>query len=340
MNGPDAVAHTDRVQHLRATDDAPKDRVNAVEVRLRGVRDEILAPAGVGAGERHADGANVVPHGIDLVAEVEPRPGATPAVSARVAVLDHEIRDDAMPARAIEEAPVDEAQKCRDRERRVGGGQLDVEPSAETADSRASLNGSLSARRYAVTSSSTSSRWGWRASKSAATLRTAGSACVTSARARASNVESDAGTTRCSACSACATTRPSGSERSASRRSRARVAPNASAATLRQRQSASPLTAAAAAIPAALSACASARIAWRLSVKTLLVRRGPSAAIATLPRDTPSVVSACTATPMSRSPTSGTTARATLESRNDASARRALMRMCASRSSSRRRHAA
>ena len=112
------------------------------------------------------------------------------------------------------------------------------------------------------------------------------------------------------------------------------------AATLRQRQSASLLTVIAAATPAPLSACATAMIACRLSAKTLLVSRGRSAASATAPRTTPNVVSAWTATPMSRSATSGTTAPASVESRNDASARRALMRIWASGSSSSRRNPA
>ena len=207
-------------------------------------------------------------------------------------------------------------------------------PSADTADKRASLNGSPSARMYAATSRSTSSLLGWRARRSAATLRTAGSACVIKVRARASSAEPVAGTVRCNAWSAWATTRPSGSASCASRRSRARAAPNASAATLRHRQSASPVTAAAALTPAALSACARAIRACRLMANTLLVRRARNASIAALPRSTPNVVSAWTATPMSRSAASGTTAPASPESRNEASARSALMRMCASRSSS------
>ena len=182
-----------------------------------------------------------------------------------------------------------------------------------------------------------SSTLGRRASRSAAILRTAGSECVRSWRARPGNAESESGTMRCSIWSACATTRPSGSASCASSRSRARAAPYASAATLRQRQSASLEDAAAAVTPAPLSAWATAISACRRNANMLLVSRARSASSAREPRKTPSVVSACTATPISRSATSGTTAGASVESWNDASVRNALMRMCASLSASNRR---
>src|ERR1041385_8915325 len=95
MNAPDPIAHPDRVQDVGTTHHAPKDRVDAVEVRLRGMRDEILAAARCGTGERHADGAHAVADRIDFVAEHEPRPGSPPAIAARIAVLYDKVRDDA-----------------------------------------------------------------------------------------------------------------------------------------------------------------------------------------------------------------------------------------------------
>src|SRR5881409_3943231 len=102
MHTPDAIPHPNRIQHIRATHYASKNCVDAVQVRLGGMGDEVLTPAGVRTRQRHPDRADVVTHGIDLVAEHEPCPRTAPAVPARVAVLDHEIRDDAMPPRAIE----------------------------------------------------------------------------------------------------------------------------------------------------------------------------------------------------------------------------------------------
>src|SRR6266568_4349292 len=128
MDTPNPITHPDRIQHIDTPDDSPKDRVDAVQVRLRGMRDEVLAAAGVGTGERHADGAHVVPHRIDFVAEHEPRPRSTPSVTPRIAVLYDEVRHDAMPAHAVEEAPLDEAQECGHGDRGLGGQELDVEP--------------------------------------------------------------------------------------------------------------------------------------------------------------------------------------------------------------------
>src|ERR1700730_4118025 len=128
MNAPDAVALADRVEDEDAGDDAPEDRVSPVEVRLRGMRDEILAAPGVRTRERHADPAGLVAYGIDLVAQHESRP--TPAVAARIAVLHDEVRHHAMPPRSVEIAALHETHNRRDRERRLGGEQLDVERAA------------------------------------------------------------------------------------------------------------------------------------------------------------------------------------------------------------------
>src|SRR6266566_6430537 len=105
MNGPDALALPDRIQYGRtapapARDHAAKDRVDAVQVRLRRMRDEILAAAGVGTRERHADRADIVAHGIDLIADREPWPA--PSITPGIAVLHDEVRHHPMPARPVE----------------------------------------------------------------------------------------------------------------------------------------------------------------------------------------------------------------------------------------------
>src|SRR5436190_11475646 len=102
MNGPDTLALPDRIQYGRPApaNYAAKDRVDAVQVRLRRMRDEILAAAGVGTRERHADRADVVTHGIDLIADREPWPA--PPIATGVAVLHDEVRHYPMPARPVE----------------------------------------------------------------------------------------------------------------------------------------------------------------------------------------------------------------------------------------------
>src|SRR5467141_1940198 len=127
MDTPDAIAHPDRVEHGRATSAgyATKYCVNAVEVGLRGVRDEVLRASRVRARERHPHGARLVADGIDLVADCET--GPAPAVTPRIPGLHHDVRHHAMPARAVEVAPVDEVDEHRDGQRRLGGQQLDVE---------------------------------------------------------------------------------------------------------------------------------------------------------------------------------------------------------------------
>src|SRR6266704_1674567 len=111
MNAPNPISLTDPVQDSAATNHAAKDRIGAVEMGLRWMRNEILAATGIGARESHAYHTNLVPHGIDLVAEHEPRPA--PSVAAWIAILHHEIGNHAMPARAVEEPPLHERQECR-----------------------------------------------------------------------------------------------------------------------------------------------------------------------------------------------------------------------------------
>src|SRR5829696_7150299 len=67
-DGADAVAAHDAVDDVHPLDDAAEDRVAAVEVRLRRVRDEPLRPARVLARERHPDRAAAVGRLVDLAA--------------------------------------------------------------------------------------------------------------------------------------------------------------------------------------------------------------------------------------------------------------------------------
>src|ERR1044071_5955476 len=80
-DGADAVAARDAVYHVHALDDAAEDRVAAVEVRLRRVRDEPLRPARVLARQSHPDRAPSVRHHVDLAAYLVA--GAAVAVAAR-----------------------------------------------------------------------------------------------------------------------------------------------------------------------------------------------------------------------------------------------------------------
>jgi len=189
-----------------------------------------------------------------------------------------------------------------------------IAPSAETADRRASLNGSRSARAYAATRRSTSSTVGCRARRSAATLRTAASGCVSRERARASSEESSAGTMRWQRLQRLRDDPPSGSASCPFSRSRARAAPNASAATLRQRQSTSLPTVTARSHTGAAVHLRHGDDRLPFERKDVLVSRGRSAASAAAPRALPA-----SSRPVRRHDvavaTSGTTAPASVESR-------------------------
>src|SRR6185295_3396259 len=99
MNAPDAITLPDRIEYRNTGGDATKYRVRPIQMRLRRMRYEILAAAGVGTGQCHADDTDIVAHRIDFIAQHESR--AAPAVAARIAVLHDEVRDHAMPARAV-----------------------------------------------------------------------------------------------------------------------------------------------------------------------------------------------------------------------------------------------
>src|SRR4249920_4165579 len=87
--------------------------------------DEILASTRIRPRiERHADGASKIRPLVQLVADGKTRPAF--AISARIAVLHHEIGDDAVHAEAVEETPLRELDEVLDRERGVEDRQLDL----------------------------------------------------------------------------------------------------------------------------------------------------------------------------------------------------------------------
>src|SRR6266576_4514483 len=128
MNAPDAIALPDRVQDGGAANDTAKDRVDPVQVRLRRMGDEVLAASRIGSRESHADGSDGVADRVDFVPNREAR--SAPTIAAWIAVLDHEIRNDAVPACAVEITPRDQIEENRDRQGCLGRQQLDVQRSA------------------------------------------------------------------------------------------------------------------------------------------------------------------------------------------------------------------
>src|SRR6266516_2745376 len=105
MNAPDAVALRDDAEHVEPGDQPPEHRVDAVEVRLRRVRDEELAAARVRPGKGHPHGTHVVTDGIHLVSQHET--GPAPTVAPGITVLHDEVGHDAVPAGSVKVAPVD-----------------------------------------------------------------------------------------------------------------------------------------------------------------------------------------------------------------------------------------
>src|ERR1041384_6357570 len=109
VNTANAVALGDLVQYAHVARHASEHRVGAVEMRLRRMGDEELTAAGVGARQGHADGPRLIARLIHFIALHESRPA--PPVAARVAVLNHDVGHDAVPARTVEEVPIDEPQE-------------------------------------------------------------------------------------------------------------------------------------------------------------------------------------------------------------------------------------
>src|SRR5438067_1684836 len=106
-----------------------------IEVRLRRMGQEILTAAGVGAGERHSESAALVPMAIHLVTNCVSR--TTIAVAARIAVLDHEIRNDTMEARIAVVARLGEREEIADGDRRFGAEELETKIAAHRVNRRA-----------------------------------------------------------------------------------------------------------------------------------------------------------------------------------------------------------
>ena len=84
--------------------------------------------------ERHADGAAQVRPLVQLVANRVARPAF--AVAARIAVLHHEVRHDAVDAEAVEVALARQRDEVLDRQRRVEHGELDLNRAAIGVDVR------------------------------------------------------------------------------------------------------------------------------------------------------------------------------------------------------------
>src|SRR5262245_42756345 len=114
---PDHVAARDAVDYRQSFDDPPEDGVAAVQMRLRGVRDEKLAAAGVLARKSHPDRAANVRPGVYLASDLIA--GAAFAVAARIASLNDEIRNDAVKSEAVEEALACERNEAVHRDRSV-----------------------------------------------------------------------------------------------------------------------------------------------------------------------------------------------------------------------------
>src|SRR6266576_3119470 len=127
MNAPDAIALPDRVQDGGAANDTAKDRVDPVQVRLRRMGDEVLAASRIGSRESHADGSDGVADRVDFVPNREPR--SAPTIAAWISVLDHEIRNDAVPACPVEITAADGIEKNPDPPGGPGGQELDVQSS-------------------------------------------------------------------------------------------------------------------------------------------------------------------------------------------------------------------
>src|SRR5215813_9909134 len=126
LHPPDHVAARDAIDDLHSDDDLPEDSVTAVQMRLRRVRDEKLAAAGVLARESHSDRAANVRPGVDLAADLIT--GAAFAVAARVASLNDEIRHDAVKSEAVEETLARERDEAVHRDRRVLREEFDPDP--------------------------------------------------------------------------------------------------------------------------------------------------------------------------------------------------------------------
>lgn len=121
----DQITSCYAIDDLHSADDLPKDGVTSVQMRLRRVCDEKLAPAGVLARESHPDSAASVRPGIDLAADLIA--GSPFAIAARIAPLNNEIRYDAMKSQVIEVVSARERDEAVHRDRRVLREEFDAD---------------------------------------------------------------------------------------------------------------------------------------------------------------------------------------------------------------------
>src|SRR5215510_4094901 len=126
LHPPDHVAARDAIDDIHSGDDLPEDGVTAVQMWLRRVRDEKLAPAGVLARKSHPDRAANIRPGVYLASDLIA--GAAFAVAARVASLNDEIRNDAVKSEAVEEALARERNEAVHRDRSVLREEFDPDP--------------------------------------------------------------------------------------------------------------------------------------------------------------------------------------------------------------------
>src|SRR5690606_3013631 len=97
----DRVILHDGVGDFGAGDHATECGISPIEMGLRGMGDEELAPAGIGSRERHPESSPQIPDPVDLVADCKAR--AALPIPAWIAALEDEVGDDAVPAGAVEE---------------------------------------------------------------------------------------------------------------------------------------------------------------------------------------------------------------------------------------------
>src|SRR5687768_2759646 len=99
-----ASSLNDAVEHVATLAQLTKHSIPTVEMGLRGMRDEPLAAARIGSGERHANRAPLVAMRVQLVPDRVPRPAIS--VAARIARVNDEVgRDPVKPLKLEVPAP-------------------------------------------------------------------------------------------------------------------------------------------------------------------------------------------------------------------------------------------
>src|SRR6266436_494388 len=94
------VAARNVIDCLHSRNNIAENSVTAVKMRLRRMRDEPLRAAGIFSRERHANRAAFVRHLVYLATNLIA--GAAIAITARIAILHNEVRDDTMHCDAVE----------------------------------------------------------------------------------------------------------------------------------------------------------------------------------------------------------------------------------------------